>query len=191
MNPTTSPQSPPLSYTPAGQTGAQIPTGPISSQGNGAGGLSSGPQNAGTALQNLPQRAREAAQHTREVVQEKYQQVRANAEQGLAASETYVKDHPLSTVLGAFAVGALVGLAIGLSRREESLRDRLSEHPLQVIRDAVVTALTPTAERLHDSYDQARDSASKAFDRASRSTARCTDSWLHSLSRAGNSLKFW
>jgi ElaB/YqjD/DUF883 family membrane-anchored ribosome-binding protein len=182
MNPSI--PNPPLGYAPTG----------------GSTGLSNGPQNPGTgiststaagAMQQLPQRAREVAEHTREVVQEKYQQVRANAEQGLAAGETYVREHPLPTVLGALALGTLIGFAIGVSRREETLSERMSEHPLQVIRDAVITALSPAADRIHDTYDHARDSASKAFDRAGRSTARCTDSWLHSLSRAGNSLKFW
>jgi ElaB/YqjD/DUF883 family membrane-anchored ribosome-binding protein len=184
-SPTTPTQTPPLSYTPAGQG---MPTLGSSSPSTG---ISQGPQNPGTAaggaLQQLPQRAREVAEHTREVMQERYQQVRAGAEQGLAAGQTYVREHPLPTVLGALALGTLIGFAIGISRREETFSERLSDHPLQAIREAVIAALAPAADRIHDSYDSARDSASKALNRAGRST----DSWLHSLSRAGSNLKFW
>jgi ElaB/YqjD/DUF883 family membrane-anchored ribosome-binding protein len=147
---------------------------------------------AQSAINSLPQRAREVAQHTREAVQETYQQVRVNAEQGLARSEAYVRENPVPSVLGALAIGALVGFAIGISRREEpSFRARLADDPLHVIRDAVFAALAPAADRLHETYDSARESAAKAIDKAHRRGSRNAESWLHHLSRAGNNLKFW
>ncbi|MDZ4288994.1 MAG: hypothetical protein U0984_13590 [Prosthecobacter sp.] len=144
------------------------------------------------ASNSLPQRAREVAHHTREAVQETYQHVRANAEQGLARSEAYVRENPVPSILGALAIGTLLGFAIGISRREEpSFRARLADDPLHVIRDAVLAALTPAAERLHDQYDSARESAAKAIDKAHRRASRSTESWLNHLGRASSNLKFW
>jgi ElaB/YqjD/DUF883 family membrane-anchored ribosome-binding protein len=176
MNPST--ESPPMSYSPGSQ----------STSGGSANGIAG---TATNALSQLPQRAREAAQQTRDLVQEKYEQVRSSAGQGLAAGETYVRDHPLPTVLGALALGTLVGFAIGMSRREESLRERLTEDPLNVIREAVIAALSPAADRIHDSYDHARDAAAKAVHSAQRNASGYADSWARSLRRAGSNLKFW
>ncbi len=138
--------------------------------------------------QQAATQTKEAVQHTKEAVQETYQNVRANAEQGLVRTENYVRENPMPSVLGALAIGTLLGLALGLSRREEpSFRARLADDPLQVIRDAVLTALQPTSEKLHDTYDSAHDVLSGASRRASRRA----DSWINQLSRASSNLKFW
>ena len=88
--------------------------------------------------------------------------------------------NPMAIVLGAVAIGVAVGLAMVLTRRGPTLRERFVDDPVQTTRDTLYAAHAPVAQRLHEGYD----TAGKALHRSS-------DSWSGQLGRVGNNLKFW
>lgn len=149
-------------------------------------------------LSDLADGAKEAALRAGETAR---QAGAAAREAGAAAQDTYqeavtrtrayVQENPLPAMLGAFALGAVLSFVIAGPRREETLRERYVDDPLESIRDTIFAALAPVGKRLHDGYESARDDAEEALDHAHDSASRHAKSWSKQLRSAGHNLKFW
>jgi ElaB/YqjD/DUF883 family membrane-anchored ribosome-binding protein len=148
---------------------------------------------SGLAVNQLPQTAREAVHRATEAAKDTYQTVRAKADETAARTGEYVRQHPMPSLLGAIAFGAALGYLLATARRDEpTFRERYVDEPLETARDAIFAVLGPVAQRLHDSFDVARDGAGKAIDKIPHFNAsRTADSWADHLRRVSNNLKFW
>jgi hypothetical protein len=111
-----------------------------------------------------------------------------NIEGSVDRAQDCMKRNPLVIVLGAVAVGMAMGCVVALSRHHRpTLRERFVDDPVQTTRDSLYAALAPVAQRLHDSYDNARDGAGRVMN-----GLHCSrHSWANQLGRVGNHLKFW
>ena len=110
----------------------------------------------------------------------------------LASSKEYVRQNPVLVVAGALAFGAAIGCMLMMARRQPTFRERYVDEPLDSAREAILAALAPAAQRLHEEYDSARDGAGKAMDRLHRfNPGRTVDSLSTQIGRVGNNLKFW
>ena len=161
-------------------------------------------------IQSLPsrieqgvERTKDYAQHAADVtkdvahratdtVKDMYQSAAVKAEDTLAISKDYVRRNPVPVVLGAIAFGAAIGYLILSARRKPTFGERYADEPLAAVRGAILTALAPVTQRVHEGYDSARDSAGKAMDRMHRFDAgRTAHSFSDQIGRLSSNLKFW
>jgi len=135
---------------------------------------------------------REAAHRASDKAADIYQSATLKAEDTLATSREYVRQNPLSVVLGAVALGAAIGYLVVSARRKPTFGERFADEPLGSIREAILASLAPVARSVHDGYDSARDGMGKAMDRAHRfSPGDAVDSISDRIGRVGSNLKFW
>ena len=98
----------------------------------------------------------------------------------------------LLVVVGAVAFGAAIGCMLMMARRQPTFRERYVDERLDSVREAVLAALAPVAQRLHEGFDSARDGAGKAMDRVHRfNPGRTFDSLSGQIGRVGSNFKFW
>jgi len=111
----------------------------------------------------------------------------------LLRTGAYAREHPLPVVLGSFALGAALGyVMVSALRPKPTFRERLAEAPMHTLREAIFTALTPAAHRLHKGYDSARDMAAKATDKVQDYfTSRPSTSWGEKFRHLSSNIKFW
>ena len=121
------------------------------------------------------------------------QTVKEKADDSMTCSREFVRQHPMTVVLGALAVGAVVGYVIATRQQHQpTLRERFAGDPLNAARDAVFGVLAPVSRKLHHQYDSARDGAGRALEKLHRiHPSRCAESWADQLGRVGSNLKFW
>lgn len=121
-----------------------------------------------------------------------YQSAAVKVEDTLETSRSYVRQSPLLVVAGAVALGAAIGCLLMMGRRKQTLGERYAERPLSAARDAIVSALTPIAQRLHTDCDSARNGAGVVMDRMSSIGSKYKQGSLsHQIGRIGSNLRFW
>lgn len=110
----------------------------------------------------------------------------------LATSKEYVRRHPVPVVIGAIAFGAAVGYMLMMARRKQTFGERYVDEPLIAVREAILGAIEPVAQRVHNGYDSTLHGAGKAMDRMhSFAPGRFGGSFSDQIGRIGNNLKFW
>ncbi len=74
----------------------------------------------------LPQAAKDLADHATQAAKDLYKTASVRAEDTLVQSKQYVRENPLPTVIGAFALGLTLGCLLGMAQHhpEPTLRDR-------------------------------------------------------------------
>ena len=142
------------------------------------------------------ERTKEYAQHavdvTKEAARDMYQSAAHKAEDTLATSKEYARQNPVLVVVGALAFGAAIGCMLMMARRQHTTRQRYVDEPLDSAHKAILAALAPVAQRLHEGCDLARDGAGKAMDRVRRfNPGRTVDSLSGKIGRVGSNLNFW
>ena len=151
-------------------------------------------QTARQALHTVSDTAKDTIQNVRTKADETYRTVRAKASETAVATNQYVRQHPMPSVLGAVAIGVGLGCLLALSarRRQPTFREHFAEDPVDAAREAFYAVLAPVAHRLRGSYENARDSAEHALDKVHHfNGARVADSVTDQLRRVGGSLRFW
>ncbi len=137
-------------------------------------------------------RATEAYGVARDQTQKALHTAKDKTNQALTQSGNYVKENPIPTLLGALAVGIVVGVLISRKEEERTFRQRFAEDPVNAARGAVFAALAPIAEKLHDQYDTARSGAQHAVNRINtRQNRRAVDDIFSQARRTASHLKFW
>jgi len=135
---------------------------------------------------------RDVAHRTTETAREAYQSATVKAGETLEISKECVRRNPISVVLGAVVFGAAIGYVVMSARRKPSFSERYVEDPLLSVREALLTALSPVTQRMHEGYDAARDGVGRAMDRVHHYKPRRSCSSVSGrLSRVGEKLKFW
>lgn len=135
---------------------------------------------------------KDAAKRATDTAKDMYQSAALKAGETLATSKEYVRRNPVPVVLGAIAFGAAVGYMLMMARRKPSFSERYADEPLVAVRDAVLGALAPVAQRVHKGYDSARDGAGKVMERVHGfGPGRNVESFSDQIGRIGNNLKFW
>lgn len=136
--------------------------------------------------------AKESANRATDTAKEMYQSATLKARDTLATSKEYVRRNPVPVVLGAIAFGAAIGCMLMMARRKPTFGERYADEPLVAVREAILGALAPVTQRVHEGYDSARDGAGKAMDRVHCfGTGLTGNSFSHRMGRIGNNLKFW
>ncbi|MEO8614852.1 MAG: hypothetical protein ABI600_06925 [Luteolibacter sp.] len=136
--------------------------------------------------------AKDAANRVTDTAKDMYQSAALKAEDTLATSKEYVRQNPVPVVLGAIAFGAAIGYMLVMARRKPTFRERYVDGSLDSVREAVLAALAPFGQRLHEGYDSAQNGAAKAMDQVNRfNPGRTVDSLSGKIGRVGNNLKFW
>jgi len=125
---------------------------------------------------------RDAAQRATEKAREIYQSAALKAEDTMVHSKDFVRRNPVPVVLGAIAM-------IMCSRRKPAFSEQYVSEPLGAVRDAILTALAPVTQRVHEGYDSARDGVGKAMNRMHR--CKSGHSVSDRIGRVGSNLKFW
>jgi ElaB/YqjD/DUF883 family membrane-anchored ribosome-binding protein len=156
-----------------------------------------------TPINQLPQAARETAQRaidatkdaahrTTDAAKDMYQSAALKASDTLATSKDYVRHNPVPFVIGAVALGAGIGYLLMNTSRKPTLAERFADESLVSVREAILSALTPMAQGVHDGYDSARDSVGKAMHQAHGfGIQRTCGNLSNRLCRVGSNLKFW
>lgn len=131
----------------------------------------------------------DAAHRATETAKEIFQSAALRAEDTLATSKDYLRRNPVPVVLGAIAIGAAIGYILMSARRKPTFGERFADVPLTSVRDALIAALTPVAQNVHEGYDTARDRVEKAMHRYAPGSSG--GHFSDRLCRVGNNLKFW
>ena len=135
---------------------------------------------------------KDAARHATAAAKDMCQSAALKAGEALETSKEYVRRNPVPVVLGAIAFGAALGYLLMMARRKPTFSERYADEPLIAVREAVLGALAPAAERVHRGYDSARNGVGKVVDRVhSFGPGRAGDSFSDHIGRIGNNLKFW
>lgn len=135
---------------------------------------------------------KDAANRTTDTAKDMYKSAALKARDTLATSKEYVRRNPVPVVLGAIAFGAAIGYMLMMARRKPTFSERYADEPLIAVREAILGALAPVAQRVHEGYDSARDGAGKVMDRVHGFDPRRTcNSFSDQIGRIGNNLKFW
>lgn len=144
------------------------------------------------ATKEVADATKDAAHRATGTAKEIYQSAALKAGDTLATSKEYVRQNPVPVVLGAIAFGAAIGYLLMMARRRPTFSERYADEPLAAVREAIVGALAPMAQRVHEGYDAARGGAGKVVDRVHRfGSGRTSDSLSEQIGRIGNTLKFW
>lgn len=131
-------------------------------------------------------------QRATDSAKEMYLSAAVKAEESLESSKEYVRRNPVPVVLGALAFGAALGYLLQSAVRKQTFSEHYADEPMSAVRDAILGALSPVTQRVHDGYDLARDGAGKAMDRLHRiGTRHNGNSISDRFGRIGNNLKFW
>lgn len=130
-----------------------------------------------------------AAKYATDTAKDFYQFAAVKTEDTLATSKEYVRQNPARIVLGAIAFGAAFGCLLTIATKKPTFRERYSEDPLVAVRDAIISALAPVAQRVHKGYDSARGDAGKVLH--SFEPGKNGNSVSHRIGRIGQQLKFW
>ncbi len=161
--------------------------------------------NSQSALSRLPEDAKEAAKEvaifakdTAEHVTDKAKEIchvaslKMKACETLEASTQFVRRNPVTVVLGAISIGAVIGYMVMSARRKPGFGERYAEEPLNAVREAILGAISPVTKRVHNGYESARDGAGKAMDRLHHFGSGCNGNSLSKrVERIGSNLKFW
>ena len=134
---------------------------------------------------------KDAAHRATDTAKDMYQSAALKAEDALVTSKEYVRQNPVLVVVGAIAFGAALGCLLMMARREPTFRERYVDEPMDSARAAILAALAPVAQRLHEGYDSARAGAANAMDRVHRFHPGHSDTLCGQISRVGRNLKFW
>ena len=135
---------------------------------------------------------KDAAHRVSDSAKDIYHSAAQKSEDTLATTKEYVRQNPVPVVLGALALGAAIGYIIMSNRRKPTFGERFADQPLNSVREAILSALAPVSQRVHDGYDSARDGVGKVLERAHHfGSARTSDSMSDRISRVGSNLKFW
>ncbi len=136
--------------------------------------------------------AKDKVQRVTEAAKDIYQTAAVKAEETLETSKEYVRRNPVPVVLGAVAFGVALGYMLHAAIRKQTFTERYTDEPMSAVRDAILGALSPVTQRVHDGYDLARDGAGKAMNRLHRmGTRHSCNSFSDRVGRIGNNLKFW
>jgi ElaB/YqjD/DUF883 family membrane-anchored ribosome-binding protein len=153
-----------------------------------------------STIDQLPEAAKETTQKAIDVTRQAvcratdaakgmYQTAALKAEDTLTSSKEYVRRNPVPVILGAIVFGAAIGYLVVSARRRPTFGERFADEPLVSVREAILGALTPVAESVHDGYDSARNSMGKAMHRFGR--RRSGGPLSERICRVGSNLKFW
>lgn len=141
---------------------------------------------------NVTDATKDAATRVTDSAKDMYQSASLKAGDALATSKEYVRQNPVPVVLGAVAFGVAIGYMLVMPRRKPTFSERYADEPLVAVREAILEALTPVAQRVHKGYDSARDGAGKVMDRVhSVGSGHTADSFSDQIGRIGHNLKFW
>jgi ElaB/YqjD/DUF883 family membrane-anchored ribosome-binding protein len=111
---------------------------------------------------------------------------------GVESTREHVRRHPLPTVFGAFFLGAVAGYLLMAARRNPAFGERHAGESMASVHAALLGALSPVGQRIHDGYDSALDGAGRALDRVrSFNPGHAARSFSDRLGRIGENLKFW
>ena len=142
--------------------------------------------------EDIADAGKSTAQYAADKARALYQSAAERAEESLTTSKEYVCRNPLPVVLGAFAFGAALGCLLIMARRKPTFSERYADEPLAAVREALIGALAPVTQRMHDGYDSARAGAEKVIDRVhSLSNKRIGNSISHRAGSIGSNLKLW
>lgn len=136
-------------------------------------------------------RAKDAVHEAEAAAKDALHSASENCKDTITRTEAYVRENPAPAFIGAFILGAALGLVLAGHRHEPSFRERIVDDPLDAIRDTIFAALAPVGKRLRESYDSARESAEDFVEHAQDNASRHADSWGKQLRRASHNLKFW
>lgn len=135
---------------------------------------------------------KEATHHATVTAREACKTAATMANDTLENSKECVRRNPVSMVLGAALIGAAVGYVVMNARRKPGFSERYADDPLLSVREVILAALSPVAQRVNDGYDAACDGVGKAMDRVHRhKPGRSSSTCSGRICRFGNKIKFW
>ena len=142
--------------------------------------------------EDIADAGKSTAQYAADKARALYQSAAERADESLATSKEYVCRNPVPVVLGAIAFGAALGCLLMLARRKPTFSERYAEEPLAAVREALIGALAPVTQRMHDGYDSARAGADKVIGRMHNlASSRNGNSFSHRVGRIGSNLNLW
>jgi ElaB/YqjD/DUF883 family membrane-anchored ribosome-binding protein len=127
--------------------------------------------------------ARKKMESAKETASETMHMAREKVESAGSSLLQWTRENPATALATMFASGFVIGCAFALGRHEKTFGQRLSEHPMDTLREAVYSALAPIGEKLHEAADSARAAGGKA--------AKNGHAWADRIRDAGDNLKFW
>jgi ElaB/YqjD/DUF883 family membrane-anchored ribosome-binding protein len=134
----------------------------------------------------------DAAKNVADKAKDLYHTAADKAGDTLASTKDYVRKNPMSFVIGSLFLGAAVGYLIINARRKPTFAERFADEPMVSVRDAIRDAFTPAANRVHESYDSARQGVGKVMDQVHRlRPGHSHESLSDRISRTAHNLKFW
>jgi ElaB/YqjD/DUF883 family membrane-anchored ribosome-binding protein len=150
-------------------------------------------EQAERTAEGLAAKVRHKAEQVSDEVRQRAEQVRQSAGEAVHRGEEYVRENPVPVVIGALAVGVVIGAMFAFGRRDEiTARERYLDEPMHHARDVLYGVLAPVAKELRDRYGAVRSSANAAADRLHEfDPADSIDPLLKQARRFSKRLKFW
>ncbi len=134
----------------------------------------------------------EVTQGVTKAAKEIYQSASLKIEETLTASKEYVRSNPVPTVLCAIALGTAFGYLLMQGTKKPTFGEQYVEEPLTTMREAILAALTPAAQRIQQGYGTAMNGAENAMDQIREYRHdHGNDSLVKQMGRFTSNLRFW
>lgn len=117
--------------------------------------------------------------------------VRRRAGEAFEQGDQYVRQNPWTVILGAAAVGLVMGMAFS-RRHEPTMRERYLNEPADQVREMLFSILAPVAKRLQQEYGHLRSSVKGASEHLRDMDAgRLVEPLSQQANRLGKFFRFW
>ncbi|MDQ3622406.1 MAG: hypothetical protein M3463_07960 [Verrucomicrobiota bacterium] len=135
---------------------------------------------------NYNEDATSMVEQAKDKAQETFETAREQTREAVVRGQRYVRENPVPAIVGAFALGAFVGILLS-HREKESVRERYWDEPVSASRDWFSSLCSSVAGALRGPYEATRSSV----EHAARELGAHAEPAVKHARRTGRKLGFW
>jgi len=125
-------------------------------------------------------------EQAKDKAQETFETAREQTREAVVRGQRYIRENPVPAIVGAFALGAFVGILLS-HREKESARERYWDEPVSAGKDWFHSLCSSVANALRGPYEATRSSVEHAAEEFGAQAGPA----LKQARKTGRKLGFW